>query len=292
LVPRSHFAVGHSLGCVVFLRRTAPTTVKRPVRPLFEFRLPPEYCPAQPSPPAAAGRLLSWALLPFSTPRIGGPPDAGQSLPAAFRLQGLATLLTAYSLRAPAGFISHRRRSWDSPFGAFPFRKVSAAFPRGSTHLPFNPPVIPPPERWAGPAGRGSWALTLPGVPGDRTGVNSPTAGCSLGLYPSRACQQEPCPGFRPSSSHALRKTGRCDRLPAPRSLNRLTLGFVQAIRQAGQQDKTTLVGFSHRYDPEHSSDDTPGLCVHLMPRCALLPTGRQSWGVVTSLYRSCSGFA
>jgi hypothetical protein len=36
--------------------------------------------------------------------------------------------LTAYSLRSRAGFVSHRRRSWDSPFGAFSSRKVSMRF--------------------------------------------------------------------------------------------------------------------------------------------------------------------
>jgi hypothetical protein len=47
--------------------------VKRPVRPLFEFRLPPEFCPVQPSPPAAADRHLSWAFAPYSTRGIGDP---------------------------------------------------------------------------------------------------------------------------------------------------------------------------------------------------------------------------
>ena len=59
------------------------------------------------------------------------------------------------------------------------------SFPGGSTHLPFSPPVFPPPKQWAGPAARGSWALTLPRVPCGQTGFNSPTAGCSLGFLPS-----------------------------------------------------------------------------------------------------------
>jgi hypothetical protein len=50
----------------------------------------------------------------------------GFCLPATFRLQGLATLVAVSSLRFRAGFVSHRRRSWDSPFGAFSSRKVSA----------------------------------------------------------------------------------------------------------------------------------------------------------------------
>ena len=47
------------------------------------------------------------------------------SKPTRLRLQGLATLLTFSSSRVPAGFISLRRRSWDSPFEAFPLSRVS-----------------------------------------------------------------------------------------------------------------------------------------------------------------------
>jgi len=60
----------------------------------------------------------------------------GPSQPATFRLQGLATLLTVSSLESRAGFVSHRQRSWDSPFGGFLSREVSAAFQPGRTHLP------------------------------------------------------------------------------------------------------------------------------------------------------------
>jgi hypothetical protein len=62
----------------------------------------------------------------------------------------------------PAALLGFALRSFLLPEGI-------RAFPRGRTHLPFLPPVIPPPKRWAGPAVRGFWALTLPGVPGSRT---------------------------------------------------------------------------------------------------------------------------
>jgi len=124
---------------------------------------------------------------------------------AAFRLQGLGTLLAAYSFRARAGFVSHQRRSWDSPFGAFSSCKVSGAFPPGRTHIPFFLPLIPLPKQRAGPAGRGFWALTLAGVPGSRGGISAPATGCSLGFYPSRVCGPKPWPGFRPTSSRTLR---------------------------------------------------------------------------------------
>jgi hypothetical protein len=114
----------------------------------------------------------------------------GRCLPATFRLQGLATLLTVYSLRALASFVSHRQRSWDSPFGASSSRKVSGTFPSGSTHLPFHLPVIPCAKHGAGSAGRGSWALALSGVPGGPNVFSARTAGCSLGFRPSRVCDE------------------------------------------------------------------------------------------------------
>jgi len=55
---------------------------------------------------------------------------------ATFRLQGLVTLLTVFSLESRAGFISHRLRSWDSPFGGFLSREVPEVFRPGRTHLP------------------------------------------------------------------------------------------------------------------------------------------------------------
>jgi len=79
----------------------------------------------------------------------------GLYLPATFRLQGLFTLLTASSLRFPAGFISHRRRSWDSPFGACSSRKVSPPFDAmmnpHAVFPAFISPVVWPQGRSRGP---------------------------------------------------------------------------------------------------------------------------------------------
>jgi hypothetical protein len=150
----------------------------------------------------------------------------------------LVTLWTAYSFRALAGFVSRRQRSWDSPFGAFSSRKVSAAFPRGCTHVPFRPSVIPPPKRWAGPTSRGFWGSTLPGVPGGQTGFNSPTAGCSLGLYPPRAYRREPGPSIQPGLlPHTF--AAATTRIEVARRLgvsinSRLTRPVLSASRQAG----------------------------------------------------------
>jgi hypothetical protein len=144
---------------------------------------------------------------------------------------------------------------------------------------------------WAGPTGRGSWALTLPEVPYGEAGFSTPTAGGSLGLRPSRAYQRTPCLGSRPHSSHALPGNLPEGRKPAaPRSLDRCPSGFNHGTPQAGLVVEATLLGFLHLNDPDRKSDAAPGLCVHLMPRHTLLLTVRQSLGTQASLDRSCSG--
>jgi hypothetical protein len=172
--------------------------------PLFEFRLPLESYPAVPSQPAAACQLLSWAFGPYSTSGFEGPLTRVRP-PASFRLQGLVTLLAVFSLRGRAGSVSHRQRSWDSPFGALPSRQVSGVLPPECTHLPFRPSVLPPPEG-DGPAqtSPGSWVSTLTRVPGGRQGFSSPTAGCSPGVLPSRASRRQPHPSLHPDSSLTL----------------------------------------------------------------------------------------
>jgi len=85
-------------------------------------------------------------------------------LPATFRLQGLVTLLTAYSLRSRAGFVSHRPRSWDLPFGAFSSWKVSKPFPAWKHPHTVHSSVLPCTQgARAGSTSRSFWALTLPG---------------------------------------------------------------------------------------------------------------------------------
>jgi hypothetical protein len=147
----------------------------------------------------------------------------GLAAPATFRPQGLATLSTAYSLRGRAGLISYRRRSWDSPFGAFSSSEVSGASPPGRTHVPFFLPLLPSPKRRAGPAGRGFWALTLAGVPGARSGVSAPDAGCSHGFSPLQGNPAEAWTGISPGL--LPRAWPAASRSAAPRSLAQLRPG-------------------------------------------------------------------
>jgi hypothetical protein len=202
--------------------------------PLFEFRSPLESCPANPSRSAETDRLLSWTFAPFSTPGSGGPQHAGFPDPASFRLQGLVTLLTVYSLRARAGFVSRRRRSWDSPFGAFPFRKVSGTLPPGSTRLPFRLAACHP--HWAdgGPAKPrflGFDPFESPWRPDAR--LTRRPLDAPLGFAPSKASRRRPWPGPHPASSHALPVSIASDRNTAPQSFNQPPSRPLRPWRQA-----------------------------------------------------------
>jgi hypothetical protein len=130
LVRRSHCAVEPTLGWVVFPERTTLATVKRHNEihssSLVSLRvLPSHYLAGSPQRISASHGLHFPTALSASKVRFSRalPP------PAIFRLQGLITLLTVFTLRYLASLVSYRLRSWDYPFGAFPSRKVSASFP-------------------------------------------------------------------------------------------------------------------------------------------------------------------
>jgi hypothetical protein len=187
--------------------------------------------------------------------------------------------LTAYSLRSRAGFVSHRQRSWDSPFGGVPSQKVSELLRPGSTHVPFNPAVFPPPKRRAGPTGPGFWVLPLPRVPCSRRGFSPPTAGSSRGFRPSRVLGRRPRPGFRPVSSHVLCPPGGYPpNAHAPQSIDQPSLGLIRTPYLSTEPDEATLLGFPHRLNPGHSGKSPSGLCVHLTLRPALLPATSDLW--------------
>lgn len=199
---------------------------------------------------------------------------------ATFRPQGLVTLSAVYSLRARAGLVSCRRRSWDSPFGAFSSRKVSAAFPGGRTHMPFLPSVFPAPKRWAGPTGRGFWALTLPGVPRGSRRISAAAAGCSLGLRPLRVSRKRPRANPRPRSSHALRGNESCDR-------NRGRLGVSVSLDLASSTaDKSA----GRTGQPSQGSCTGPDLSVRAEPPPGLLSSPSVASCITVDRRRSYGG--
>jgi hypothetical protein len=196
--------------------------------------------PATPTQPAAAGQVLSWAFGPFSTYRLRRSTVPRGCRPATFRLQGLVALLTVYSLRSRAGLVSCRRRSWDSPFGGFPFQKVPGAFPPGRTHVPLNPPVNPASED-AGPARRASVSGLRPfrKCLAAIRGFSPQTAGASLGFRPSRVSRRPPWLTLPPTSSPAFCSTrGEPAGPPTPRSFNQPSPRPAQRRAEARRQPK------------------------------------------------------
>jgi hypothetical protein len=111
--------------------------------PLFEFGLPLEYYPAKPSLLAAANQLLSWAFLPYSTSRIGGPPTAGMPTryvpPSGFGypLDGFLPSIPCRFCFTPAALMGLTLRSFLLP-------EAIRVIGPGRTHLPFHLAVFPP----------------------------------------------------------------------------------------------------------------------------------------------------
>ena len=204
LVRRSHFVVGLSLDLVVFPEQTPPEAIIDSNGYSLRVRPPSRATPATPSWPAETGPtpLLGSASLQHIRERRS--TFRGLCLPATFRPQGLVTLSTVSSLRTPAGFVSRRQRSWDSPFGAFPSQEASARFRtheptyrfaarlrrREAATQPVRPRFLgfdPPKSPWRSDA----WLA--------RRSLDAP-----LGFAPSRVCQPKPCGGFRHHSSSVL----------------------------------------------------------------------------------------
>jgi hypothetical protein len=146
--------------------------------------------PTDPSQPTAVRRLLSWASGPFSTCRNRRSTCRELAGLTPLRLQGLVTLLTAYSLRNLVGSVSHRQHSWDSPFGVCSSCRVFGVFPHRIDPPAVSPAVVPGcrstgparqtaapgscPEQKArantdgfsiGPAGKLPWGFPFQGMP-------------------------------------------------------------------------------------------------------------------------------
>jgi len=110
-------------------------------------------------------------------------------VPATFRLQGLATLLTAYSLQYRADLVSYRQRSWDSPFGAFSSRKVNRMFPPDLDPHTVDLSIYPRTRRCRGRRDKLRFLGFDPfgeSLASPRVFSTGPT-GCSLGFFPFRA---------------------------------------------------------------------------------------------------------
>jgi len=246
-----------------------------------------EFCPANPCQPAAASRLLSWTLLPFSTSRLvsrsryvppsgfGYPPD-GLLLPSPCRPCFMPTALLGFALRSfplsqgPRNVSARVNPPAVSPDGtALTGARTRPVEPRLLGFGPFR-------ESLAGrrvisaPASRMlPWVFSLPGP--FRENLERDSARSPLTRFAESLPKEKP--GRRPRVSIGSRLTS-----------------VVFAGRPATTIE-VTLLGFSHLSAPEHSGLRSFGLCVHLLPCRALLSTNRQSLKDPMPC-RSCPGSA
>jgi hypothetical protein len=291
LVLRSRFAVSHFLGYAVFLRRTVPATVKRPVHPLYEFRVPPASSSTSPSRSAAADRLLSWAFAPYSTSGIGGPLAAGGAAaryvpPSGFGypLGGLRPPSPCRLSFTPAALMGFALRSLLLPKG---IRRVSARKnPRAVPTV-----GIPAAEAEGRPNGPRLLGHTLPEVPGARRGLTRQAAGCSHGLRPSRVSRRSPGrdshPDFLPHALQAAAFRPEPTGVPESRSALALPQPTLPANQHAARGNPRRVPAPDR---PDRSSEPPPGLCVHLRATSHITADRLTLFGKHTSLYRSRSG--
>jgi len=170
--------------------------------------------------------------------------------------------LTAYSLESRAGSVSHRRRSWDSPFGGFPSQEALPAFRPEA-----NPPTVAPGSisaarrRQTGLTGPGSWVHTSRECLATTRSFNPATAGASHGVCPSRVCHESLEPGLLQASSRTLRGFWRLLAESVGVSEYRSALAPLHpTAHRSTQPTGATLMGFLHLPAPEHSRSSAPGL--------------------------------
>jgi hypothetical protein len=182
LVERSHYAVSHFLGCVVFLSGAWLTTVKLPVQYSLEFRLRLEtselHLASRPQPASSSQGLP----IPTAHSRPEDPHHAG--IPARFGppsgfgdpLDGFRPSDPRRFCFAPAALLGFALRSFLLSDG---IRSIT----NRNYPLAVSPAGYPLARRQqAGPAGRGFWVLTARESLTVEQGFGLPTAGCSLGI--------------------------------------------------------------------------------------------------------------
>jgi hypothetical protein len=186
LVGRSHFAVGHFLGYVVFLERTTLATVKRTANPLVELGLPESITQQNLADrPEPANSSLG---LPFPSAHEESRVHSTRVLPAryvppsgfGYPLGGLLPAIPRRFCFAPAALLGFTLRSFLLPEGIQPVSEWNN--PR--TVLPVGIPVPKHrPARLAAVPGFYPFRESL----ATKRGVSTPVTGCSPGFHPSRA---------------------------------------------------------------------------------------------------------
>jgi hypothetical protein len=209
-------------------RRDSSYESPRPT--LFGFRFPPEYFPINPSRRTSGQETPTSPELWLPTAQTGrmDPRPPGLPHPATFHLQGLVTLLAAYSPSGLGSLISCCQRSWDFALRSFLLPRGFHPFPGwmdphdvrtplhrcrnidrtgGPRLLGLDPPGNPYPagRGWQHESGRMlPWAFSLPGCSADRLALS----GSFLTLRPA---------GSRLPINHASRSFNRRSAGQAPK---------------------------------------------------------------------------
>jgi hypothetical protein len=233
-----------------------------------------------PSRPAAAGQHLSWAFAPYSTFRLRGPlaasfasaryvPSSGFGYP----LDGLlplrprrvcftSTALLGFTLRSlPLSKGIRRVSATDAPTCRFT-RRYSLRRSDGPALRAAAPGFLPFRESLATDwfVAAGHWLLpwVLP--------FQGSSANALLGISPK----------LLPHASPAGRPYDQPRRRPGVSIGARPVSPLCTAGRAESRDDPHRV---PHQYVPDRSCWPLPGLCVHLRPRRALLPTDQPSLG-------------
>ena len=168
-----------------------------------------------------------------------------------------------------------------------PPERFPAVLPTEQTRIPFRSSVLPPPKQWAGPTSRGSRAFSRPRVPGQRSGISEPPAGCSLELRPSRVLAKaliRLSPDLLSRASHVQRLLAKHADAPESRSTLASAHPNTAPKRDFGQANPFRVFAPARSW---HSNPRSPWLCVHLSLRRALPPTDQRSSNDSPS-YLSC----
>jgi len=160
------------------------------------------------------------------------------------RPQGLATLSTLCSLRRLAGYVSHRQRSWDSPFEAFSSRKASGGFPPEEPTYRFCRSRKSARRQ----SGQASDPQFLGRAPFASPWRSSPClAGQSLDAplgFALSGPADRSLAGISPELLSRAWRTRTAPARPAPQSIDQLLLGLAEPPRRTETNSQTTLVEF------------------------------------------------
>jgi hypothetical protein len=232
-----------------------------PTTPLFEFGLRLESPPAIPSQLHRSKAGSSHGLC-LPTAHKGTKVHSTRVLPARYvPPSGFGYPLDGFLPSNPCRFCFTPTALLGCTLRSFPHSGSIRTFPPESAHLPFYPALYPPPKRLGRPAGPRFLGLNPPERPWRSNAclARRPLV-APLGFTLLGYSAEDLAKDFAPAPLAGLAMGPKAANHPPHRVSISLQLAPPAAGRQAPPTDKTTLLGFLHRYAPEHSKPATSGL--------------------------------